>query len=186
MPQPNMRELSWQRHMAMAAGTRLGQAQRDEVRPIYWANRPASYTSRTRDWDEYPNGRWGDARSPAYGELSHYYLEYKKPKVDRQALWGVPSKPEDVYDTFVRFLDGRVATLPWCEQAPAPETSAIASSLKLLNANGYLTINSQVRACVFVWLVWLVWLVGWLSGRMGMWARLLVGSRRNIRKRKPE
>lgn len=45
---------------------------------------------------------------------------------------------------FVRFLDGQVSTLPWCEQAPAPETSAIASSLKLLNANGYLTINSQV------------------------------------------
>lgn len=80
----------------MSAGTR-GRAQ-DEVRPIFWANRPASYTSRTTDWDEYPNGRWGDARSPAYGELSHYYLEFKRPKVDRQKLWGVPTKPEDVHD----------------------------------------------------------------------------------------
>lgn len=69
--------------------------------------------------------------------------EFKRPKVDRQKLWGVPSKPEDVYQTFVNFLDGQCSTLPWCEQVPAPETSAIASSLKLLNANGFLTINSQ-------------------------------------------
>jgi hypothetical protein len=32
-------------------------------------------------WDEYPNGRWGDSRSPAYGELSGYYLAFKRPKV---------------------------------------------------------------------------------------------------------
>jgi len=143
LPKPNLRELSWQRHMA--AGAHLGGRAQDEVRPIFWANRPASYTNRTHNWDEFPNGRWGDSRSPAYGELSHYYLEFKRPKVDRQALWGVPARPEDVYDVFVRFLDGAVASLPWCEQAPAPETTAISSSLKLLNANGYLTINSQVR-----------------------------------------
>jgi hypothetical protein len=41
-------------------------------------------------------------------------------------------------------LAGQVSTLPWCEQAPAPETNLISSNLKLLNANGFLTINSQV------------------------------------------
>lgn len=71
MPQPNLRELSWQRHKS--TGTR-GRAQDEEVRPIFWANRPASYTSRTHNWDEFPNGRWGDSRSPAFGEISHYYL----------------------------------------------------------------------------------------------------------------
>lgn len=39
-----------------------------------------------------------------------------------------------------------MSTLPWCEQSPAPETGMISSNLKLLNANGYLTINSQVRS----------------------------------------
>jgi len=24
------------------------------------------------DWDEFPNGRWGDSRSPAYGDLDGY------------------------------------------------------------------------------------------------------------------
>jgi hypothetical protein len=70
-------------------------------------------------------------------------LEFKRPKVDRRTLWGLPTQHEDVYDVFVRFLEGKVTTLPWCEHSPAPETSYISSNLKLLNANGYLTINSQ-------------------------------------------
>jgi hypothetical protein len=24
------------------------------------------------EWDEFPNGRWGDSRSPAYGDLDGY------------------------------------------------------------------------------------------------------------------
>lgn len=33
---------------------------------------------RSTDWDEYPNGRWGDSRSPAYGEpyLTGLYCIY--------------------------------------------------------------------------------------------------------------
>ena len=46
----------------------------EDVRPIFWANRPRSYNQRTMHWDEYPNGRWGDSRSPAYGELTDYHL----------------------------------------------------------------------------------------------------------------
>lgn len=30
----------------------------EDVRPIFWASRPKSYIYRTRDWDEFPNGRW--------------------------------------------------------------------------------------------------------------------------------
>lgn len=44
--------------------------------------------------------------SPAYGELSHYYLEFKRPKVDRKALWGLPETHQDVYQVFVKFLNG--------------------------------------------------------------------------------
>lgn len=46
----------------------------EDVRPINWANRPKSYIARTNQWDEYPNGRWGDARSPAFGELSNSHF----------------------------------------------------------------------------------------------------------------
>lgn len=37
------------------------------MRPIFWANKPTSYVQRTLKWDEFPNGRWGDSKSPAFG-----------------------------------------------------------------------------------------------------------------------
>jgi methylenetetrahydrofolate reductase (NADPH) len=44
----------------------------ETVRPIFWANRMRTYILRTEGWDDYPNGRWGDARSPAYGDLAAF------------------------------------------------------------------------------------------------------------------
>ena len=43
----------------------IEQGKVEDVRPIHWANRPKSYIKRTITWDEFPNGRWGDNRSPA-------------------------------------------------------------------------------------------------------------------------
>jgi hypothetical protein len=31
----------------------------EDVRPIFWSERPQSYVNRTSDWEEFPNGRWG-------------------------------------------------------------------------------------------------------------------------------
>jgi len=50
----------------------------ETIRPIFWANRTKSYISRTENWDEYPNGRFGDSRSPAYGELDGYGVWIKQ------------------------------------------------------------------------------------------------------------
>lgn len=50
----------------------------ENIRPIFWANRTESYLSRTEDWDEFPNGRFGDSRSPAYGELDGYGIWLKQ------------------------------------------------------------------------------------------------------------
>jgi methylenetetrahydrofolate reductase (NADPH) len=49
----------------------------ETIRPIFWANRTKSYISRTENWDEYPNGRFGDSRSPAYGELDGWGIWIK-------------------------------------------------------------------------------------------------------------
>ena len=35
----------------------LANRQNENVRPIFWANRPKSYMARTESWDEFPNGR---------------------------------------------------------------------------------------------------------------------------------
>jgi hypothetical protein len=47
---------------------------KEDVRPIHWANRPKSYIKRTITWDEFPNGRWGDNRSPAVRYVALRYI----------------------------------------------------------------------------------------------------------------
>ncbi|CCI49003.1 unnamed protein product [Albugo candida] len=123
----------------------LRKSKDERVRPIFWSNRQASYIARTSGWDDYPNGRWGDRTSPAYGEISEYYLAFKRPKLNRLEMWGKPASESDVWNVFVRFLSGQVTQLPWCEQALSKESSFIREKLKWINQHGFLTINSQPR-----------------------------------------
>ncbi|THG98264.1 hypothetical protein EW026_g3889 [Hermanssonia centrifuga] len=115
----------------------------ENIRPIFWANRTKSYLSRTENWDEYPNGRFGDSRSPAYGELDGYGIWIKQSKEEAYKLWGHPTSTFDITTLFARFCLGQVPALPWSDTAPASETSVISSQLAKLNELGFLTINSQ-------------------------------------------
>jgi len=124
----------------------LQERSKEEIRPINWANRPASYVMRTETWDEFPNGRWGDATSPAFGELSevsHFY-NFSILWEDRIAMLGArPKRLEDVYEVFAKYVEGTVTYIPWCETPLQPESFLIQSQLVKLNQGGFLTINSQ-------------------------------------------
>eukprot|EP00960_Hanusia_phi_P047246 758314-Hanusia_phi.AAC.11 len=125
---------------------RIGQKTED-VRPIFWANRPRSYNARTMHWDEYPNGRWGDSRSPAFGELTDYHLTqvHTVDEADRKAAYGSQlSSVADVNALFSKFLRGEINRLPWCTALDV-ETNALKQSLAKLCDAGFLTINSQPR-----------------------------------------
>ncbi|KAF9324125.1 hypothetical protein BG006_000834, partial [Podila minutissima] len=115
----------------------------ESVRPIFWANRAKSYISRTDNWDEFPNGRWGDSRSPAFGDLDRYgvYLKYKADEAIQN--WGSPNSLQDICKLFVKYCHGETLTLPWSDQALALESGTIRDHLVELNSLGYLTINSQ-------------------------------------------
>ncbi|KAG7094066.1 hypothetical protein E1B28_007686 [Marasmius oreades] len=115
----------------------------ETIRPIFWANRTKSYLSRTENWDEYPNGRFGDSRSPAYGELDGYGVWLKQTKEDALKLWGELTSLHDISELFARFCTGELAALPWSDQAPAEETLTISEKLARMNRMGFLTINSQ-------------------------------------------
>jgi methylenetetrahydrofolate reductase (NADPH) len=116
-------------------------------RPINWANRPQSYAMRTETWDEFPNGRWGDSRSPAFGELSdmsHFYSYSLGTIAEHKAILGDrPETPQDIYNVFVRYVEGRIPNIPWCETSLQPESLLIQRQLIELNSNGFMTINSQ-------------------------------------------
>lgn len=122
----------------------LGLKRREEnVRPIFWRNRNRSYVERTQDWDEFPNGRWGDSRSPAFGELDTYNIGLKGTNENNRKLWGEPKSMVDVSNLFVRYMQGKVESLPWSETAISTEADVLKDRLVDLNRRCLLTINSQ-------------------------------------------
>eukprot|EP01138_Halocafeteria_seosinensis_P016498 gb/GECG01016829.1/.p1 GENE.gb/GECG01016829.1/~~gb/GECG01016829.1/.p1 ORF type:complete len:1242 (+),score=202.80 gb/GECG01016829.1/:1-3726(+) len=141
IPKPHERPMPWM----MGPGDASSKRPQEEVRPIFWVKRAASYLSRTANWREFPNGRWGDARSPAYGELTDYYLAAKRPTVDRKKMWGVPKTETDIRNIFVKYVDEEVHELPWCDTKITAESKVIIDDLRWLNMNGFLTINSQPK-----------------------------------------
>lgn len=120
---------------------------KEDVRPIFWANRHKTYLARTLEWDDFPNGRWGDSRSPAFGELTDYHLflhqRTLKP-AECRTLWGEEiANPADAGRAFVKFLNGDIDRLPWIDTELNLETGPIKDGLLRLNESGFWTINSQ-------------------------------------------
>ncbi|KAI9217419.1 methylenetetrahydrofolate reductase-domain-containing protein [Blastocladiella britannica] len=130
------RPLPWNPSLASKRAT-------ETVRPIHWCHRPHSYVARTDNWDDYPNGRWGDARSPAYGELDGYGVSLKVSSADAVALWGTPASSAALRRVFAGYCTGTVKALPWSDRPLAGESAAIRAELAAANARGLLTINSQ-------------------------------------------
>lgn len=119
---------------------------KEDVRPIFWANRPKSYISRTQGWDQYPRGRWGDSNNPSYGALSdHQFMRPRARDKKLQEEWVIPLKSvEDVHERFTNYCLGKVRSSPWSElDGLQPETKIIDDKLASLNSKGFLTINSQ-------------------------------------------
>lgn len=133
---PIQRPLPWRPSLGLGRRT-------EDVRPVFWRNRNSSYVARTQTWDEYPNGRWTDSRSPAFGELDAYGVGLKGTNDQNIKLWGEPRSLKEVSDIFVRFLKGELDRLPWSDSPITPEANDIKDQLINLNSRGFLSINSQ-------------------------------------------
>jgi methylenetetrahydrofolate reductase (NADPH) len=129
-------KLPWRQSLALGR-------QEESVRPIFWKNRKQSYVTRTQDWDEFPNGRWGDSRSPAYGELETYGVVLKHTSAKAIELWGNPATVEDLGTLFADYIGGKVKSLPWSDAPISAEVKSITDQLIDLNKRNILTINSQ-------------------------------------------
>jgi methylenetetrahydrofolate reductase (NADPH) len=65
----------------------------ENVRPVFWKNKSKSYISKTWYWDEYPNGMWGDSRSPAFGDITEHFNSFCHKHIDIDSLDQKKFKP---------------------------------------------------------------------------------------------
>lgn len=98
---------------------------------------------RDATWDDFPNGRFGDSRSPAYGEIDGYGPSLKIATNKAYELWGYPVDLKDISNVFIKYLEGRIDALPWSELGLSPETAIIQEELIQLNERGFFSLASQ-------------------------------------------
>lgn len=98
---------------------------------------------REATWDDFPNGRWGDARSPAYGEIDGYGVSLHMSVNSAIRLWGQPRSSSDITDLFIKHIKGEISAIPWSEEGLSPETSSIEAQLLKVNSKGWWTVASQ-------------------------------------------
>lgn len=98
---------------------------------------------REATWDDFPNGRWGDARSPAFGEIDGYGVSLHVSIPSALKLWGYPVDAKDVSTIFERHVLGQIDSIPWSEEGLSPETETIREELAGLIRKGWWTVASQ-------------------------------------------
>jgi methylenetetrahydrofolate reductase (NADPH) len=98
---------------------------------------------REATWDDFPNGRWGDARSPAFGEIDGYGVSLHISIPQAIKMWGHPVTTEDISAIFRKHISGELDQVPWSEEGLSQETATIKNELLLLNKKGWWTVASQ-------------------------------------------
>lgn len=93
-------------------------------------------------WDDFPNGRFGDVKSPAYGELGPWG-SFGQTYTNPLAHLGHPTTLDDLTHIFVDYLDGRIPTTPFSPTSLSPESRPILPELRALTARGWWTVGSQ-------------------------------------------
>ncbi|THH29589.1 hypothetical protein EUX98_g4598 [Antrodiella citrinella] len=93
-------------------------------------------------WDDFPNGRFGDFKSPAFGDPNPWGAS----NISRdQALndWGHPKTVNDLTDMFLRYLHSKLASTPFSPTPLSPESVMIFPHLERLTRKGWWTVGSQ-------------------------------------------
>ncbi|KAF2090891.1 methylenetetrahydrofolate reduct [Saccharata proteae CBS 121410] len=98
---------------------------------------------REATWDDFPNGRWGDARSPAFGEIDGYGVSLHVSIPQAIKLWSYPTTVDDISSIFLRHIEGELDAIPWSEEALNEETATIRPQLKKLINKGWWSVASQ-------------------------------------------
>ncbi|EIN07214.1 MTHFR-domain-containing protein [Punctularia strigosozonata HHB-11173 SS5] len=94
-------------------------------------------------WDEFPNGRFGDFKSPAFGNQDQWGGSVVT-RPEATDAWGNPKTLDDLTSLFVRYLDNsEILTTPFTQGPLSSETRMIITHLQRLNKRGWWTVGSQ-------------------------------------------
>jgi len=97
-------------------------------------------------WDEYPNGRFGDAKSPAYGASEPWDSTIATSRDEAVAKWGNPTTRDDLTALFLAHLEGRISSTPFWDSPLSPESRMILPHLIRMTQRGWWTVGSQPAA----------------------------------------
>ncbi|KAJ6155440.1 Methylenetetrahydrofolate reductase 2 [Penicillium chermesinum] len=146
-PAPGSSQSSTHEALAENAGLPASQPNRSQTLLI---SEGLGSLGREATWDDFPNGRWGDARSPAFGEIDGYGPSLHVTSAVARRLWGHPVEHKDVNTIFRRHVSGELYMVPWSEGGAEeggglnPETEVIRPELlKLIDGRGWWTLASQ-------------------------------------------
>ncbi|KAH9484119.1 Methylenetetrahydrofolate reductase 2 [Psilocybe cubensis] len=93
-------------------------------------------------WDDFPNGRFGDFKSPAFGNQD-LYGGFGISKNEALALWGNPKEASELTQIFLNYLHSKIPTTPFSPSPLSPESQMIFSHLENLTKRGWWTVGSQ-------------------------------------------
>lgn len=99
--------------------------------------------SRAVNWDEFTNGRWGDSRSPAFGNLDGYGVHFPYTYEQCIETWKRPESISEIALLFCDYITGKIARLPWSDEPLQPESILLQDRLINANLSHFFTINSQ-------------------------------------------
>ncbi|KAK1218862.1 methylenetetrahydrofolate reductase 1 [Marasmius sp. AFHP31] len=93
-------------------------------------------------WDDFPNGRFGDFKSPAFGEQDPWGNALAITP-DFLSDWGSPKSYSDLTSLFLRHLRSEIATTPFSQGPLSTESQLILPHLEKLTQRGWWTVGSQ-------------------------------------------
>jgi len=93
-------------------------------------------------WDDFPNGRFGDFKSPAFGNQDPWGGSGLS-RNEALLQWGSPKKIEDLTQIFLDHLHSKISHTPFSPTPLSPESLMILPHLENLTKRGWWTVGSQ-------------------------------------------
>ncbi|KAF8749438.1 Methylenetetrahydrofolate reductase [Rhizoctonia solani] len=95
-------------------------------------------------WDDFPNGRFGDSKSPAFGVVDPWDGGgLGVPPHVAISQWGRPTTEQDLADLFLAYLNHKAPTTPFSPTPLSDESITILPHLISLTSKGLWTVASQ-------------------------------------------